>query len=124
MKAEIKAQWVAALKSGEYKQCQGTLTRVAYDGTESHCCLGVLTELAVKAGVIERAEGALSHTVSYPDVDGLQGDVTPVKVQAWSGLAVGNPSVNYNGEIEALAVLNDRDGLTFPEIAKLIDAQL
>lgn len=34
---ELKDKWIAALRSGEFKQCSGVL----HDG-ESHCCLGVL----------------------------------------------------------------------------------
>lgn len=39
MDAELKAKWVAALRSGEHKQCQ----RTYYDrATDAHCCLNVL----------------------------------------------------------------------------------
>lgn len=40
MNPEIKAQWIAALRSGSYDQCIGRLT----DGT-GYCCLGVLREI-------------------------------------------------------------------------------
>ena len=41
MKAEIKTEWVAALRSGEYTQGQGWLKSA--DGR--YCCLGVLCTL-------------------------------------------------------------------------------
>jgi hypothetical protein len=41
MDAELKAKWVAALRSGEYQQTVGTL-RLASDGQIYYCCLGVL----------------------------------------------------------------------------------
>ena len=41
MAPELKAKWVAALRSGKYKQGKGTL----YKGGK-HCCLGVLHRIA------------------------------------------------------------------------------
>ena len=41
MDAEIKAKWVAALRSGEYQQGQGMLR---LDG--EFCCLGVLCDVS------------------------------------------------------------------------------
>src|SRR5690349_3698040 len=43
MNAEVKAQWLAALRSGEYVQGQNYLN---CDG--EFCCLGVLSDLKVK----------------------------------------------------------------------------
>lgn len=40
MDAKIKAKWIKALRSGEYKQATGAL-RV----NDSYCCLGVLADL-------------------------------------------------------------------------------
>ena len=42
MKRDIRDQWIAALRSGEYKQGNGVLHQVSKDGAESFCCLGVL----------------------------------------------------------------------------------
>lgn len=41
MKAEMKADWIAALRSGEFRQTTGTLRQRSPEG-DSHCCLGVL----------------------------------------------------------------------------------
>lgn len=50
MKPELKKLWVEALRSGEYKQTQDQLCHK--DGNDySYCCLGVLCEVAVKAGL-------------------------------------------------------------------------
>jgi hypothetical protein len=38
LKPEVKARWLAALRSGEYLRGTGTL----YNGCDSYCCLGVL----------------------------------------------------------------------------------
>ena len=43
LKPAIKERWVAALRSGEYTQGQGSLRIL-----DSYCCLGVLADLAVK----------------------------------------------------------------------------
>lgn len=40
MDAELKRKWIAALRSGEWKQCRERLT----DG-EGYCCLGVLHKI-------------------------------------------------------------------------------
>lgn len=42
MTPEFKAQWIEALRSGRYKQAQGTLYRQTVDG---YCCLGVLCKV-------------------------------------------------------------------------------
>jgi len=46
MKLEVKKLWIEALRSGKYEQGRGALNK---DG--KFCCLGVLCDLAVKAGV-------------------------------------------------------------------------
>ena len=40
MNKDTKEKWVAALRGGKYKQCQGELK----DASGAHCCLGVLLE--------------------------------------------------------------------------------
>lgn len=52
MNADIKAAWVAALRSGEYQQGKGRLHIV---DTNSYCCLGVLCDLAKQAGIVEES---------------------------------------------------------------------
>lgn len=41
MNKEVKAKWVAALRSGEYKQGKGRLKNI----NNEYCCLGVLCAL-------------------------------------------------------------------------------
>lgn len=41
MNAELKAKWVAALRSGEYRQGQGVLKT----SKGEYCCLGVLCDI-------------------------------------------------------------------------------
>lgn len=42
MDAELKAKWIDALRSGEYKQARATLR----DNSGAYCCLGVLCKVA------------------------------------------------------------------------------
>lgn len=120
MNGDVKEAWVAALRSDEYPQSRGELR--ARDG---YCCLGVLTDLAVKAGVgvrwwqdgdgfygVERLEGGLC----YPE-DGLV--LAPV-VRDWAGLDANDPSIGG----KSLSDLNDGECLSFDEIADLVEENL
>jgi hypothetical protein len=123
MNPEIRDQWADALESDEYAQCQNALTRVAPDGVVSHCCLGVLTELGVKAGVITRNE-------ADDDGRGLIGygphnekATLPDAIQKWAGITgpdSDNPMVDYKSDRHSLAELNDYLDVKFPEIAKVV----
>lgn len=142
MDPEIKAEWVAALRSGTYNQGKGKLKAVfdrwsdpeklSGDDTElRHCCLGVLSELGVgKEGGLDgcRADGSgLSYSffrkyrdgdnnVAEDAIDWGVWDVMPGEVvHKWSGLS---PEIDTY-----LATFNDQ-GATFEEIAAFIEAEL
>lgn len=113
---EIKAQWTAALRSGEYTQATNCLKN-----GDGFCCLGVLTDLYVKSGVDE-----YDLWMDYPGFDTWD-EVLPIEVQRWSGMesAEGsNPEWDLDWEIDRgfrdLAFANDM-GKSFAEIADLID---
>lgn len=55
MDQEFKAEWIAALRSGEYRQGVGALVRKK-GGVEEFCCLGVACEIGVKKGILKRVE--------------------------------------------------------------------
>jgi hypothetical protein len=44
MNHKLKRRWVAALRSGEYKQCQGVISRHREDG-DQYCAYGVLVKI-------------------------------------------------------------------------------
>jgi hypothetical protein len=44
MREAIAKKWIKALRSGQYKQCQGSLSEENEEG-RSYCCLGVLCEV-------------------------------------------------------------------------------
>lgn len=119
MNPEIKEQWLAALRSGEYEQGKFSL-RSAED---KFCCLGVLTDLAVKAGVCEWEFRGFD-----PYRSGGHDGQLPYSVQDWaavSGWGALRIPVDYQDSscFTLLSALNDA-GATFLEIADIIEAQL
>jgi hypothetical protein len=124
MNPEIKALWLAALRSGEYEQAKGYLN---LDG--AFCCLGVLCDLAVKQGVEDltvETKSLYSQAASFVTYNNDSGDLPEVvrewagldgvstkEVETWEGSAVKHP-LN-------LVDLNDDKGYTFAEIADVIE---
>lgn len=53
MQEEIKRQWINRLLSGMYPQGFNKLRRDT-EGKSFYCCLGVLCELALQAGIVTR----------------------------------------------------------------------
>lgn len=118
MNPDVKARWLAALRSGEYVQGQGRLRRHDADGTTYHCCLGVLCELAAANGVAEYRHG-LFYGLTTQLETGLNG-VLPVDVKEWAGLASGDPMVG--GRL--LSTWNDTERSSFDDISHLIERHL
>ena len=123
MDAAIKTQWLDDLRSGNFNKGKGVLHRVIKneDGTERHefCCLGVLCEQAVAAGVLERhdvADPDSGDTVSYGD----DYDTTylPLVVRDWAGIDSHSPVLS-NGD--HVAILNDEVHDEFGPIADAIE---
>lgn len=155
MDAGIRAQWAAALRSGEYKQTTGRLNIVKADrapdgrlrgAAEGPCCLGVLCEVAVKAGAASYADfgdglgdrqtvraygpagllpnGPASWEVtSNPESNSA---LLPEAIADWAGLASTSPEWDdpETGEMECLTEMNDGKGKSFEEIADAIEAYL
>lgn len=140
MNPEIKSQWVAALRSGEYNQARDYLHIRDDQGVDSYCCLGVLSKLAVEAGAakVTRArsdakwEPSLGRCVesnttlfyygAEEDLDGVVA-LPPENVCEWAGLPNEDPGVYLDDNYKTLATLND-EGYTFAEIADIIEEQL
>ena len=101
MNADVKQKWVAALRSGQYKQGRGRLRQ-----EDKYCCLGVLCDLS-PIGTWESVESG----IVYFGADVL----TPNAVDEWACL--------YGSQIATLATLND-EGKSFSEIADYIEANL
>lgn len=135
MKPEIKKLWIDALLSGEYQQGTGYLCQMTGDGP-MFCCLGVLTDLAIKSGVnisITTKDDRGNDIVVYGD----SFETLPSEVMEWSGLDTPNGAWFYSvhhklenpdghfidevDEIEESLVERNDTGSSFEELAKDIE---
>jgi hypothetical protein len=133
MNPEVRALWSEALRSGRFVQGSSALATI--DGaseTVRHCCLGVLCELAVEAGVAVRVESDSYYGYRGSDQRFPVFKFPPVVVADWAGLSSVNPSVEVpNGVVDAddyvddsrvlLITLNDDVKMPFERIADLVD---
>lgn len=110
--------WVAALRSGEFKQGHNTLRSRGEDGPR-HCCLGVACELYLRETGSGRWDG--DEFLAGGDV-GV--GVLPRHVQGWIGLgsASGLLPLTSTGLWDSLTKHND-DGESFDLIAALIESE-
>jgi hypothetical protein len=112
MNPEVKRLWVDALRSGEYQQGQGAL----FTG-EGYCCLGVLCEVAIKAGLeIEKSKRDSEHWLYDGEAAWL-----PQSVEKWAGLPDASPDVSLGFERRGLVQMNDGDLAPFSAIADAIE---
>lgn len=115
MNPEVKARWVAALRSGEYKQGKEFLR---YGGR--FCCLGVLCDLhsldtGTQWGSKGYAASYCGHAMGFPN-----------EVADWAGMSDSygaGPYLQINGNPWQAAHHNDY-GRSFAEIADAIEKQL
>lgn len=124
MNPEVRAQWCAALRSGEYKQTDEALRRLPGDTgghPEGYCCLGVLIDLYVKDGHSEMIPDPLSEADDPPLVSvwADPSGTLPAPVMEWAGLDSADPVLKAQGGVRA-SNLNDTF-VTFAVIANLID---
>jgi hypothetical protein len=110
MDPEIKAKWIAALESGEYKKGKHKLR----GGDDTFCCLGVLCDIyhkeTGKGEWLKQTPNALNAVSFNADVnanDCRNSLYQPFPVQMWSG-------IDY-GQSRALANIND-DAMTFDAV--------
>ena len=124
MNPAVKAKWVAALRSGDYKQGRGALKATTFRGDE-FCCLGVLCDISLeelKLDIMIDEETGLTYF-------NKNRSTLPASVQGWADLSEYGELVMpvhpyYGGErIVALTGLNDQ-GKSFEEIADLIEQYL
>lgn len=125
MNPEIKALWLEALRSGEYKQTTGVLN----DGCR-YCCLGVLTDIAVQQGLGKWEKLNTCTTFSFNDSTGSAANSAALSpsTRKWSGLESCNgqfrpevlvPNFLYSNPIISLDELND-EKMPFNQIADVI----
>lgn len=149
MKRELRDKWTDRLRNGGLRQGSGAL-RTSYDedgedAEDRYCCLGVLCEIAVEQGLVERSldddgERVLDarewvywtrgiddrSNVYLPDVWNRQGPKLDAQIgaselpDAWADLSddwdAGSSRIDF-----VLAAANDY-GYSFDSIADLIEA--
>lgn len=118
MNKDIKSQWVDALRSGKYTQGRGALR----DKNDHFCCLGVLSELAAEAGVVEASQISKRNGWNYIDVTGpATYSYTQIigAVAQWAGM----DEVERVFCNQTLASDND-SGMSFDDIADKIEQEL
>jgi hypothetical protein len=121
MKKNIADRWIAQLRNGEIKQWVGSLGV----SNGARCCLGVLCDIAIKDGIIDPPTlipdtddtDDVPYTLEYGQYVGQ----LPSAVQKWAGMHSTDGSFRLNTEGNtSLTTLNDH-GMTFAEIADLIE---
>lgn len=91
---ERLALGIQALESGEFRQGRGSLGRPSEDG-DRYCCLGVLTEVAMRNGCpVTKDFEPYSHVFRY---DGNTALLPPL-VADWYGFAHNNPCLTGTEE--------------------------
>jgi hypothetical protein len=109
--AELKTKWIAALRSGTFKQACGTLmTDVAINGN-AHCCLGVLCEVA---GI---PLAGISHIPAYEQLKTLLNTA-----QRFPSSRPGD--MERFATTDKLVQLNDFDHADFTAIADFIEVNV
>jgi hypothetical protein len=106
---EFRRRWVAALRSGDYRQGRGAL-KTKFGGMAEYCCLGVLCEVL---GI----EGGENDAYLY-SFEGHVGNL-PTSVRNKVGLRDAYGSFNHG---DSLAGWNDT-GRSFSEIADIIESE-
>lgn len=117
MKPDVKTVWCAALRSKKYKQGKRYLRK-----KNRYCCLGVLTDLYLKAHNLKWSKSKEKDVYSFS----CTSFSLPEPVCKWADLG----AFPYAG-MESLMALNDGDSFapekgtkTFSEIADLIETKL
>lgn len=103
-----RKSWVSHLRSGEYKQVKDRLKN-----KKGYCCLGVLCDIAVKAG-----HGEWTQCNQYKILH-RESSIFPIlyhnsTISTWGGGSKGKP---------AKAGLNDEHDYTFEQISDVIESR-
>ena len=116
MKTDIADRWIAALRSGKYKQTRRQLRETKASANEfSFCCLGVLCDLHSKETGTQWDDEANEY---------LGADLgLPEEVMVWAGTPNEGVLATPVAGAKHLASLNDINMFTFAQIADVIEAQ-
>lgn len=112
-------KWVAALRSGDYKQGRSALRTVRSSG-DSFCCLGVACEAAIRDGVAVPYAMTEGSGHGYYGMAGTAGAL-PEEVRDWLGIGDHANIVWGSGDTPDAITANDLSHWTFDEIADAIE---
>lgn len=111
----IKKAWIKALRSGKYKQGQGTLF---LQSSKNYCCLGVL----VRVCGIRTDSRLLIDNSDITTIDLKKYHLSKEKLKKFKTV---HSYFNLYRQIESqLIKMNDDNGCNFNEIANYIDKHL
>jgi hypothetical protein len=115
---EFKAIWVAALRSGEYRQGRGALRNDPSDHPTEYCCLGVACDLAINF----YGQGHWDGDIFFFDPEDHAGSagLLPSSLARLMGFSHQNPRLG--DETRTLTGLNDA-GASFNYIADIIETE-
>lgn len=125
MNPEVKAKWVAALRSGRYQQIEGQLT----NGAAGFCCLGVLCDISRLGRWCEdEGDQATKYKIGRDSDEGLP----LMQVADWAGFVPHLPYPTVGARIPYVVIEGDKlrldehndSGKTFAQIADAIEEQL
>lgn len=120
MKKDVMIKWVAALRSGEYKQGKTYLNR-----NNEYCCLGVLCEiLEVPKRKDDYENGAeVSRYGGTDEHGGTSGLPESAKLLAGIKGSLGSYKKDDSSSVSYHALSSDNDnGTSFADIADIIEA--
>lgn len=119
MPAAVKTAWVAALRSGEYKQGDGYLYNPAND---SYCCLGVLCRvLGSEDGDIVHAETPDPEYMYGNGIHNIEDYIIPYDASKGKRKPTPVTSVVVREGNTSFVMMNDTFEFSFDEIADAIE---
>lgn len=130
MNPEVKEIWLEALRSGLYQQGRSLLKyKNNRSGEMFYCCLGVLSDLAEKQGVVS----CWADIASYKSYGGTEtvycfGEharaCLPQEVMDWAGIDTpfGELATPLDDIYNSLSSVNDA-GMSFLQVADIIEEQ-
>ena len=116
---ENRKKWVAALRSGEYKQGRLYLCHTDEEGQTTHCCLGVLCEIAGLQKKLNPTDDDKGVLTMYGSEDACSEVVAPHEIMDFVGLTTAR---GHFGDGDSLVRLNDYS-FDFDHIADLIERE-
>ncbi len=118
MNPEIKQQWIAALKSGNYQQGKQALRN-----GDKYCCLGVLCDIYSKEKNIEWQETISAVLPATHKIHESMGNL-PDPVLEWANIDAHVATKGHDLTLRRRVNWNDNCGLDFEQIAQMIEKEL